>query len=739
MRNKHVGANILVHRCKSIFREVFRMKVGVIGSGAISDIYLSNMIEKFDNLEVICIASKHPEHAKAKAEKYNIAACSVEELLENSEVEMVVNLTPASVHYELIKKALLAGKHVYTEKTMTDEVNKAKELVELAEEKGLYLGSAPDTFLGAALQTARRAIDDGILGEIHSFAISANRNNDLLLSVFSFLRQPGGGILYDYGVYYLTALTSLFGSVKRVGSVIGRPYPTHVNIMPMSPEFGQVMDTPNESQVSAVLVMENGVTGTLHIDADSHFADQSYFAVYGTKGILYLTDPNGFGGQVRFLPNPANPMKPEPETVLWKFSPYEENSRGIGPSEMADAITHGRKNRASKEMAYHVQEVLDAVLSGGEQGAFSDIQSVMERPELLPQKKVPIKNIGHTSFQMRNEEEMLHFYGEILGMKKLFTLTMGDLLDSVREQRSKEETAGEADGAVSIEEEQRAEWKKRLEDMKQMAGRPWITYMKLADRQYLELFHDLGRPMEHIENRRDNYGYTKCNFEVDSIQEIRDRLAAAGVEIKEDIHPVVDGSLEITVFDPDGNEVQFTQYAQGEQAMIHLGDDRRECCSFVKYTTQVAYQVKDAVNMAAFYCCGLGLKKAMTLTYAQLYHAMKDGGVADEKTLMGLRMLGDQPWIDYIEVAPHQYIELFYSAGEEKKVVTDLSGCDGYQHLCLEVSDIHAAWDACLANGLTPDTPISLGADGAYQFWLVDPDGNRLELMEYAEGAKQLL
>lgn len=119
------------------------------------------------------------------------------------------------MHYELIKKALLAGKHVYTEKTMTDEVNKAKELVELAEEKGLYLGSAPDTFLGAALQTARRAIDDGILGEIHSFAISANRNNDLLLSVFSFLRQPGGGILYDYGVYYLTALTSLFGSVKR--------------------------------------------------------------------------------------------------------------------------------------------------------------------------------------------------------------------------------------------------------------------------------------------------------------------------------------------------------------------------------------------------------------------------------------------------------------------------------------------------------------------------------------------
>lgn len=707
------------------------MKVGVIGSGAISDIYLSNMIEKFDNLEVVCVASKHPEHAKTKADQYGVAACTVEEMLKNPEVEMVVNLTPASVHYELIRQALLAGKHVYTEKTMTDDVCKAEELVKLADEKGLYLGSAPDTFLGSALQAARTAIDDGLLGEINSFAISANRDNNLLLSVFSFLRQPGGGILYDYGVYYLTALVSLLGSVKRVGSVIGAPYPTHVNIIPGSPEFGQVMDTPNESQVSAIIQMENKVTGTLHIDADSNLMDQSYFALYGTKGILYLTDPNGFGGQVRFLPNPKDPRNPEPETVLWKFTPYEENSRGIGPSEMASAIAEGRKNRASKEMAYHVQEVLTALLAGGAQGGFTDIMSRTERPEPLEQKQVPIVNIGHTSFQMRNEEEMLHFYGEILGMQQLFTLTMGDLLNSMSLKDNHRMSA-------ELSEEQKEEWKKRLETMKQMADKPWITYMKLADHQYLELFHDMGRTVGHIEDRRANYGYTKCNFEVDSIQEIRDRLAAAGVEIRDDIHPVVDGSLEITVMDPDGNEVQFTQYARGEQAMISLAADERESCSCVRYTTQVAYEVNDKVNMASFYCRGLGLKKAMTLTYGQLYDVMKDSGRADETMLMGMKMLGNQPWIDYIEVAPHQYIELFYSMGEKKKEVRDLSGYDGYQHLCLEVTDIHAAWDACIANGLKPDTGISLGADGSYQFWLTDPDGNRLELMEYAAGAKQL-
>ena len=142
--------------------------------------------------------------------------------------------------------------------------------------------------------------------------------------------------------------------------------------------------------------------------------------------------------------------------------------------------------------------------------------------------------------------------------------------------------------------------------------------------------------------------------------------------------------------------------------------------------------------MVNFYCLGLGLKKIKTLTYGELCDFAEASGMADEKALMGMRMLGDRPWIDYIEVAPHQYIELFHTDGQQLQELRDLSGYDGYQHICLEVSDIHAAWDACIANGLKPDTEISLGADGAYQFWLVDPDGNRLELMEYAEGAKQL-
>ena len=124
------------------------MKVGVIGAGAISDIYLTNMIEKFDNLEVVSIAAKHLEHAQMKAKQYGIKACTVEEMLADPEIEMVVILTPASTHFELAEQALLAGKHAYTEKTITDDFEKTKKLVKLAEEKRLYLGSAPDTFFG---------------------------------------------------------------------------------------------------------------------------------------------------------------------------------------------------------------------------------------------------------------------------------------------------------------------------------------------------------------------------------------------------------------------------------------------------------------------------------------------------------------------------------------------------------------------------------------------------------------
>lgn len=695
------------------------MRIGIIGAGMISEIYLQNLTQKFDNIEVVAIASLNNDSALKKAQKYDIEACSVEKLLAKPDIEMVINLTPVGAHYSIIKEALHAGKHVYTEKTITDDSKKAMELLDLANEKGLILGCAPDTFMGSVLQAARKAIDDNLLGDIHSFTISSNRNNSVLLSLFEFLRKPGAGVLFDHGVYYVTALVSLLGPVKRTCGIVGAPYKTHINIFPTSPDFGKVMDTPNESQVSAILQLKNGITGTLHMDNDSNMIDETFFAVYGTKGILYMSDPNKFGGEIKYQPNYMDPSKPVAPVTLWKFTPYEEDFRGVGPSEMAEAIENKRPNRASGKMALHVLEVLESILLGGEEGKFTDIRSDFEMPEPLCQRTVPITNFSHITFQLKNEEEMVRFYTEVLGMKDLFTLTTIDLGAALKEQFG--------EGAIEP-----------IKDLMVPGNeKPWIHYLKLADHQYLELFHSLGAQYSDLEAREQYCGYRKVNYEVNDIDVIRENLVNKGITLKEDVHITVDGSRECSVLDPDGNEIQFTEYAKGEKAFHQLTKDVRESCSLVKFTTQVALSVRDAVNMENFYCTGLGLKKAATLTYGDMAAYLAENHMADEKTLSGLMMIKDRPWIDYIEVGPHQYIELFHEM-DDKKEQPDLKKHYGYQHFCLEVSDINEAWDAVTANGIQPYTQIALGAEGAYQFWMRDPDGNELELMEYTDRALQL-
>ena len=470
------------------------------------------------------------------------------------------------------------------------------------------------------------------MGEIYSFSISANRCNDLLLSLFPFLRQPDAGVLYDYSVYYLTALVSLLGPVARVGGIVGRPYPSHRNILHGSPDFGKRMDTSNESQASAVIQLRSGVCGVFHIDTDSVMQDQAHFV---------------------------------------------------------------------------------------------DIRSSCDVPAPMQPENVGIKNLGHVALQIKDMDAMLRFYGDVLGMKRHFTLTAGDFGDSLRRQNGR---------CIPPDSE---DYPYRLGPDR---DRPWIVYMKLADGQFIELLYDTdGAGRRFPANRQEKYGHVTFNCEVEDVIKLRDRLLAKGVAIDRDVRAAVDGSRKITVHDPDGNEVRVTEYPKGAGGRMPLRDDPgHESCSFVSYMTQAAFQVKNAVNVEHFYTKGLGLKKVLTLTYADLYEALKKSGQADAESLQNLAIWRDRPWIDYIEAAPHQYIELIHTDGQTKREDRNLQDAYGYQHICLEVADIHAAWDAVTANGLTPDTDISLGADGAYQFWLTDPDGNRLELMEYAPGAKQL-
>ena len=359
------------------------MRVGVVGSGIISRIYLENMTRRFQILEVGGVCSAHFENAKRRADAFGIPAMTFEDMLADPDIDMIVNLTPAPAHEGIIRRALEAGKHVYTEKVMTTSHESARELSDLAAQKGLWLGSAPDTFLGAALQTARRALDDGLIGEVTSFAFAANRDNGFLTSFFRFLNMPFGGVAYDYAVYYLTALCALLGPVAKVAAAVRAPFPKHVDIDPNSQTCGQMIDTPNESEVSAVLTLASGLSGTAHVNADSVIDDMHFFAIYGTKGILYLPDPNGFGGEVRLQPNWAHDEAPAPARTLECPFGYRDNSRGVGPAEMAWSIREGRPARANADMACHVLEVIDAIIESGKTDNFVKVNSTFERPRPL--------------------------------------------------------------------------------------------------------------------------------------------------------------------------------------------------------------------------------------------------------------------------------------------------------------------------------------------------------------------
>lgn len=358
-----------------------KMKVGVVGTGMISDIYFKNMTKKFSNLEVVSCCARHMEHAREKAEKYRVKAYTYEEMLSDSEIEIIVVLTGIEAHFELIRDALNHGKHVFTEKTMSVDLKQSKQLAEMAQSRGLYLCSAPETFLGSALQTARKAIDENLIGEIYSFHISANRNLDCLAAMSRYLRQPGGGLCQDYGVYYLSALCSLFGGVDKVTGISRNNRPVRVNSYPKSTEYGENYIYDNESQVAAVISMRNGITGTFALHGDTNFVDQADFVVYGTKGILKLGDANRFGGEIIMIPTMYGIEKDKKIQVLQAVSDFNENCRGIGVSEMADALMKGKQSRLDHRFAYHVFEVIEAINQCGEMGGWNRVSSPCDRPE----------------------------------------------------------------------------------------------------------------------------------------------------------------------------------------------------------------------------------------------------------------------------------------------------------------------------------------------------------------------
>jgi predicted dehydrogenase len=354
-----------------------RTKIGIIGCGKISGIYLQSD-RTFANVQIVGCADIDRARAEEQAATYAIKAYAVEELLADPEIEIAVNLTIPAAHAEVATAALQAGKSVYSEKPLALDRNEGRKLLELAAAKNLRIGCAPDTFLGGGLQTCRNLIDKGVIGEpVAATAFMMSHGHESWHPNPDFYYQRGGGPMFDMGPYYLTALVSIMGPVRRVAGMTRITFPQRT--ITSQPKAGQIIQVEVPTHVAGLLEFANGAIGTVIQTFDVWGANLPRLEIYGTEGSLSLPDPNTFGGPVRVRLAGKSEWEEVPLTHI-----YTENSRGLGVADMAAAIRGGRPHRASGELAFHVLDIMQAIHEASEQGSTIELGSRCERPAMLP-------------------------------------------------------------------------------------------------------------------------------------------------------------------------------------------------------------------------------------------------------------------------------------------------------------------------------------------------------------------
>jgi predicted dehydrogenase len=357
-----------------------KLRVGVVGCGNISSIYLKNCKKAFSNLDVVALADLAPESAKAKAEEFGVAkACGVEELLADRSVEAVLNLTIPNAHAQVSEAALISGKHVYGEKPLATSLADGERLAALARSKGLLLCSAPDTFLGAGLQTCRKLIDELWIGEVvGATAFMLCGGHESWHPDPAFYYKAGGGPMFDMGPYYLHALVSLMGQIESLSGKASSTWKER--IATSEARFGERIAVEVPTTVSALLSFSSGAQGSIATSFDVRGGTtHAPIEVYGSEGTLLVPDPNTFGGPVRLR------RRGEAEfSALPLLFGCAENSRGLGLSDMARAIEEGRPPRASGELALHALEAMEGIHVSSEQGKVYVMRTTSPRPDPMP-------------------------------------------------------------------------------------------------------------------------------------------------------------------------------------------------------------------------------------------------------------------------------------------------------------------------------------------------------------------
>ncbi|WP_058302495.1 Gfo/Idh/MocA family protein [Gorillibacterium timonense] len=356
-----------------------KTKIGIVGCGNISGIYFENLTKLFQNTEVLACSDLTREKAQQAAEQYGVPrVLTTEELLADPEIEIVVNLTTPGNHYAICRDALLAGKHVYVEKPLALYPEQGRELVELARERGLLLGCAPDTFLGAGLQTCRKLIDDGFIGEpVAASAFMVCHGHESWHPAPEFYYAPGGGPMFDMGPYYLTALVSLLGPVSSVCGMTKTSFSER--IITSAAKFGQKIDVQVPTHVAGTLQFAGGALATMIMSFDVWSSTLPRIEIYGTRGTLIVPDPNTFGGPVLLRHEQGTSFSELP--LLF---PYSGNSRGIGVADLASCIRSGERPRANGELAQHVLEIMHAFHVSADSGFYAALSPACERPRPLP-------------------------------------------------------------------------------------------------------------------------------------------------------------------------------------------------------------------------------------------------------------------------------------------------------------------------------------------------------------------